>query len=160
MKLLFIRHAEAAELDTWPGDDMDRPLTRDGVKTARAMCRLLASRGIAADILFTSEALRARQTAECFRKIARRTKATCLLNPGCTRDDVIQLVSDNPRARLIAVAGHEPDFSTIIAALIGAPRAHIKLKKGACALIDLDDQLRGELCWLIPPAPAKKGIHG
>ena len=48
--------------------------------------------------------------------------------------------------------GHDPDFSELVAVLVGALR--IPMRKGALARIDADLPLRpagGILRWLLPP---------
>jgi phosphohistidine phosphatase SixA len=50
------------------------------------------------------------------------------------------------------VAGHDPDFSELLAELAGAER--IPMPKGALARIDIERPLRaggGTLHWLVPP---------
>jgi phosphohistidine phosphatase SixA len=50
------------------------------------------------------------------------------------------------------IAGHDPDFSELVAELCGAPQ--IPMRKGALARIDLERPLTaggGTLRWLVPP---------
>jgi phosphohistidine phosphatase SixA len=52
----------------------------------------------------------------------------------------------------VVLVGHEPDFSALIALLVGASR--IPMKKGALARIDVKRPLApggGILRWLVPP---------
>lgn len=158
MNVLFIRHAEAAEADEWPADDWSRPLTRRGQKQASELFRFLRKKGLRCEAVFCSEALRARQTAELFAgRVRRRTTVSPLLNPGCTVKKLRQLARASGRAS-IAVVGHEPDFSAIIAELAGASGLRLKMAKGACAMVELREDRRGALQWLLPPFPvlAKK----
>ena len=50
------------------------------------------------------------------------------------------------------VAGHDPDFSELLAELAGA--AQIPMRKGALARLDIERPLRpgtGTLRWMVPP---------
>ena len=160
MNILFIRHAEAVERSKWPGGDMGRPLTKRGRTDAMRCFALLQKAGIQAGLAVTSEAARARQTAEIFcRKNKARLHVSHLLNPGADENNIRKLLHAHRNKETIAVIGHEPDFSTIIAKLIGGKNARIILGKGACALVTLDQKNAGELRWLLPPFPrvGKKG---
>ena len=154
MNILFIRHAEAVEPSDWPGDDHSRPLTKAGRGTARRMSAFLAAAGIEPALVLTSAAVRSRETAACAGKHFRRARVEPLLNPGCTEAKMRALLRATAKHELIALIGHEPDFSTIIARLIGDGSARLKLQKSACALIKLADKKRpGQLLWLVPPLP-------
>jgi phosphohistidine phosphatase SixA len=49
------------------------------------------------------------------------------------------------------VVGHEPEFSSTVAEVIGG--GNVELKKGALALVDMDDSVGGGvLRWLLTPA--------
>ncbi len=76
---------------------------------------------------------------------------TPALAPGFTGRQLRDLLRQYPAAKAIMLVGHEPDFSTTIAQLIGGGR--VAMKKGGLARVDLDslDPPRGELIWLIAP---------
>jgi phosphohistidine phosphatase SixA len=62
------------------------------------------------------------------------------------------LLLDAGEPEKVVLVGHDPDFSELVAVLIGALR--IPMRKGALARIDADRPLRpagGILRWLVPP---------
>ena len=64
-------------------------------------------------------------------------------------EDILRDAGDPLRP---VVVGHDPDFSTLVAELCGAP--DIPMKKGALARIDIERPLRpgaGTIRWLVPP---------
>jgi len=152
MKILFIRHAEAVESEEWNGDDLGRPLTASGRAVAKGMARLMKKIGVQPGIVICSEAVRARQTAKYFVGGKKGARISQLLNPGCSTAGLRRLLREHGKEELIAVAGHEPDFSTIITELIGNGTARVKMSKGACALVEMGNG-RGLLRWLLPPLP-------
>jgi phosphohistidine phosphatase len=126
MKLLLIRHAEAA-----PGQpDALRPLTAAGRQAARALGERLER----LDAVVTSPLLRARETGA---ELARVTGAPALaderLAPGADAGAVLEAVSG--RGEIVAVVAHQPDCSSIAAALTGGPEP--AFAPGAMIEIDL-----------------------
>ena len=74
-----------------------------------------------------------------------------LLTPGFRVEDLTRLLRKYPQQVLMLV-GHEPDFTLVIAALIGGS---VKLSKAGIALVDLNLQ-KGKLLWLFPPKITKR----
>jgi phosphohistidine phosphatase len=62
-QLTLLRHAKSSWADSRLSDH-DRPLANRGLRDAPRMGRRLEARGIAVDLMLTSTAVRARQTAE------------------------------------------------------------------------------------------------
>jgi phosphohistidine phosphatase len=154
MKILFIRHAEAVESGEWDGEDMTRPLTKQGRKEAANASRVLLAAAMKPDIFVSSAAVRARKTAKIIAsKVGAELQEDSRLNPGCTFAAIKGILRSHAACKSVALVGHEPDFSLAIAALIGGGRAQIKMNKAACALVSLDDRGLGELRWLIPSFP-------
>jgi broad specificity phosphatase PhoE len=60
--LLLIRHAKAADRETWTGDDRDRPLVERGRRQAERLARALG--GVPLGVVAASPWLRCTQTAE------------------------------------------------------------------------------------------------
>lgn len=152
MHVLFVRHAAAVEVDEWPDDDLSRPLTRKGRRSARAAFRFLSQRGVRPDRIISSEAVRSRETAALLATATkRRVTVDAALNPGLSPAALRKVLRKHAKAEVVALVGHEPDFSTAIAGLIGDGTARIKVAKAACALVALDAAGRGTLLWLLPP---------
>ena len=154
MKIFFIRHAEAIEREEWTGDDMSRPLTAKGKRTASAMADFLRMSDNQPQRFISSEAIRAKETAAIF---AGRTRVQIsqILNPGCTMNAFGKLLKKCGQKKGIAVVGHEPDFSVIMAELIGDGSARIKMAKAACAIVEYETGC-GRLLALLSPAMSGK----
>ncbi len=138
MIVWLVRHALAVEPDQFPGTDLRRPLTPEGQKRARAMFSHLAKVREAPDVLLTSEAVRARETAAIFAEEFRvnTPTATPRLNPGARFPDIHGLVANVPaETRFVALFGHEPDFSGAARCWTGEGTLDIVLKK--CGIIEL-----------------------
>jgi phosphohistidine phosphatase len=155
MRVLVIRHAHAAPQS--PGmSDADRTLTAEGERRFRA-----AARGLAAivrpDVLLTSPLLRARQTAAI-------AGAAWTLEPRPERalasgpvDQIFDLLGDQPPDATVALVGHEPTVSLLVATLAGLPSADaVAFEPGAAALLEWDGPGRGSgwLVWFLPPGEA------
>lgn len=154
MLILFIRHAEAVEAEDFTGDDLNRPLTSAGRKSARAAFKRLAAKVEAPDLIVTSEAVRARETANILAKVFGHTAVatTALLNPGARPKALKKMLSDLPKSvRTLMLVGHEPDFSRMVSALVARGELAIKLKKAGCIAVELETAGRGSLLFALPP---------
>lgn len=132
--LLVVRHAIAEERDParWP-DDAVRPLTAAGAeKFARAARRL--ARVVPAPVcVLASPYARARQTADILALQARWPFAQEMsaLTPDVTADALVDALQGLDTASgPLAIVGHEPQLSLVIAFLCGA---RVELKKGGVA---------------------------
>jgi phosphohistidine phosphatase len=153
VELCFLRHAQAADRETWDRPDEERPLTEKGRRQAERLGRLLAAAGFAPDAVITSPLVRARETAEI---VAGLVGVGVLAEPrlGEPLDlatlDAILDDAGSPRRPI--VVGHDPDFSELVTELVGG--APIFMRKGALARMDVERPLEpgaGELRWLLPP---------
>lgn len=61
-KLIVMRHAKS-DWTTNAGSDFDRPLAKRGIRDAPKMGRWLSEKGLVPDLIISSPALRAKQTA-------------------------------------------------------------------------------------------------
>jgi phosphohistidine phosphatase SixA len=145
MRLLFIRHAPALDRLEWYDDDVFRPLTQRGEALAQKTFAKLSKIIKMPDMIFSSEAVRAKQTADILSTaFGVDVKLSTKLNPGATFKDIKSLLQDN-----IAFVGHEPDFSDIIQTMTGAS---IRLKKGGIVELEYDMQTqKGFLKLLLTP---------
>ena len=154
MEILFLRHGIAEERETWEGDDRARPLTARGRKAMERTAARLAELGIAPELIVTSPLVRARQTAEIAAAglgMDDRVVEDERLAPGFDAGGLRDLLEDRPVTAAVMLVGHEPDFSEIIAELIGGGR--VVCKKGGLARVDVAELsfAGGELVWLLPP---------
>jgi len=155
MKLLIIRHAIAVDRGVSGVSDDERPLTPDGEKKFRQAARGLADAAPRPAVLFTSPLLRARQTAEIAAAAWGRLKARDL--PALASGDMDGLaaaLAEQPQDATIAVVGHEPHVSDLLARLLGGAAAErLTFRKGGAALVELPGGLAegGRLVWYLRP---------
>lgn len=153
LELHFLRHAHAGDPMKWDGDDADRPLSGKGRDQADRLARHLAAIGFQPDVILTSPKARARQTAELVadRLGVRLTVDERLAGP-VTLAALEGVLADAGDPGRPVIVGHDPDFSDLLALLIGA--SEIPMRKGAMARVDLARGIApgtGVLRWLIPP---------
>ena len=125
----LIRHGIAMEREEFQGSDYDRPLTPSGrEKTQKAMTGLLEviKDNQERPVLFSSGALRAKQTAEVFASVAAagEQKATKLqfsdsVKPGANALDYLDVLIHHPlkNGECLLLFGHEPKISETVALL-------------------------------------------
>jgi len=162
MRVLFIRHAAAADQAAFGGSDLDRPLSDEGRKEARKMFKALAGLYPQPNQIVSSKAMRARETAEiacsCFGR-AQRIESE-LLNPGSSFKDFRKLIAGLPgQPELVVVIGHEPDFSHILGQIIADGELRIDVKKASCIEVDINRICKGELKLMLSPKAAAKLVQ-
>jgi phosphohistidine phosphatase len=160
MRLLIVRHAVATPRGVPGVPDEMRPLTKEGrarfAKAARGLARLLDP----PDTLLTSPWLRAAQTARILAKAWGRlepeqTKALA----GGSFEDQAAVLDRLPRESVVAVVGHEPCLSELLARLVGARSAErLAIKKGGVAVVDVPGKLAGggTLVSFLPPGVLRR----
>lgn len=127
MDLVLWRHAEAVE---WTQDcnDLARPLTSRGEKQATRMAAWLDRQLPDGTRIVASPALRTEQTAKA---LGRKFKVRPELAPGCTVEELLNLVQWPAGKGTILVIGHQPTLGQTIAQLIGLSAAECAVKKGS-----------------------------
>ena len=154
MRLLIVRHAIAVEQA--PGlPDADRALTPDGERRFREAARGLAAILPPPDALLTSPWRRARQTADLAAEVwgRPRPQETPALAGG-TFEELAEALDRHRRKKLVAVVGHEPWLSALLARLLGTPHDdRLAFKKGGAALVEVPGGLAagGSLVWFVTP---------
>jgi phosphohistidine phosphatase len=156
MKVLLIRHAPAVRNGTGGVRDHDRPLTRRGRQRFRLAARGLARIVGRPDVLLTSPLTRARETADIAAEAFKRV--TPRIEPALGQDDVDLLVTTLKKYRpdaTVALVGHEPTLSGLLAHLIGMHQGddRFAFKKGGAALVNLQEgaSVPGQLLWFVKP---------
>lgn len=122
MKLYVMRHS-VAEDQSHDGSDASRALTAVGRDRARAVAKALQSFDEAPRLVVTSPLVRALQTAEIVHAHA-QVEVPLEINPAMAPGgDALAMVLGAARAnrKRLMVVGHEPDVSSLVARLIGAP---------------------------------------
>lgn len=160
MRLLIIRHAIAVPAGQAGVPDGERPLTGRGRRRFRRAARGLARIADPPDVLLTSPLRRAVQTA----RIAARAWGG--IEPveepslaGADLDAVLAAVMHASEvagapAGLVAVVGHEPSTSSLLARLIGGSRPErLEFRRGGAALVELPGPAGegGRLVWYLQP---------
>lgn len=150
--ILIVRHAPAE--DSSADGDRGRALTAAGAaemaQAAAGLARLLDP----IDTIATSPLRRARETADLL--AAQWTASARVelpeLAPGFEREDLAAWLDAQDSAS-VALVGHEPDLSGLIAWLIaGTGGARLHMRKGAAALLSLRGRAgpgAAELEWLM-----------
>jgi phosphohistidine phosphatase len=160
MQLLIIRHAIAVPRGTPGIPDEDRPLTPEGEQKFREAAEGLAKLVDRPDALLTSPWRRARQTAAVAAAAWGRLEPeeTAALASGSFEEQAAVL-DRYPRDATVAVVGHEPWVSELLARLLGTRHdARLEFKKGGAALVDVPGRLAGggSLVFYLPPRVLRK----
>jgi phosphohistidine phosphatase len=153
MELYLLRHAHAGDPAAWDGPDSARPLSDKGERQADRLGRYLSSVGFAPDAIITSPKVRAARTAELVAlHLAVPVGVDDRLGGDLSLESREALIHDAGDPAKLILVGHDPDFSELVAVLVGALR--IPMRKGTLARLDTDLPLRpagGILRWLVPP---------
>jgi phosphohistidine phosphatase len=160
MKLLVVRHAIAVPHGTPGVADNERPLTPEGETKFREAARGLARILDAPDALLTSPWLRARQTAAIAAEAwdAPQPKLTPALASGSFEEQA-RVLDEYPEDATVAIFGHEPWVSELVARLLGTRASdRLTFKKGGAALLEIRGRLAGGglLVWYLPPKLLRK----
>lgn len=124
MNLLIVRHGKA--VDAAPGlGDAGRWLTGKGRRVTRRVAQWLVRREERRPAaIWTSPLVRAVQTAEILAEAAALTGEVSVaaeLMPGRDAREVVKLLAAEAQEGPLALVGHEPLLSEIVATLIGDP---------------------------------------
>ncbi len=159
MKLIvFLRHGKSdwtAAYDT----DHERPLAKRGRRASRRMGRFLAKAGLSPDLIISSTAKRAHDTA----RIASEAGSwDCALETTdgfylCDARDVISALRRLPEeCERVVVVGHEPTWSEAVSLLIGG--GHIRVPTAAMSAVEPLGEAWADLApdscrllWHVPP---------
>jgi phosphohistidine phosphatase len=154
MEVYFLRHGEAGKGSGGHGGDAARQLTEEGIARMEREAVFISALRLRLDAILTSPLVRAQQTAEIVARELRLLDALAVedhLSPGFGPEELRRILQEHRAAGALMLVGHEPDFSSTIAACIDGGR--VEIKKGALARVDIDnpDSLSGILVWLLPP---------
>lgn len=160
MKVLIVRHGPAGDRGQWAetgkSDDF-RPLTDEGKAKCRASFGALKGQIEALDAIATSPLTRAIETAEILARVFPSAGAatTRTLKPDAGPDEAIAWLGRRAADNTVALVGHEPHLSGLIARMCGLRDDSVpELKKGGCALVVFDGRpapSRGNLLWVNKP---------
>lgn len=123
----FIRHAKSS-WDQAGLADIDRPLNIRGKVTAPLMAKILAERGFKPDLIISSTAKRARQTAKFFRKEYGIKKDEMQIEPliyGGDEQAIFDILRKLPDTMdTVFLFGHNPTMN-YLAALFSEDHIHV-----------------------------------
>lgn len=148
MLLYFMRHAEAEEVG--PVGDESRALTQNGVQRTEEAAAALHAMDLELDLILSSPATRAMQTAEIVAQVLEvPVKPEKLLGGRLGLPELESALQEHDMQLNVLLVGHEPDFSEVISELIGG--GNIEMKKGAIACVGCQGVTRGRgaLRWLM-----------
>jgi phosphohistidine phosphatase len=153
MHLHLLRHGDAGDPLAWDGPDTRRPLSDRGVEQAERLGAHLKAVGFPAMPFLTSPKVRASQTATRVAtavggKVVVEARLAGALDP----DAIEAILSAHGDPERVVLVGHDPDFSELLATLIGAPE--VPMRKGALARIAIERPIQpgtGILRFLLPP---------
>jgi phosphohistidine phosphatase len=157
MKIHIVRHAIAELREDWHDPDEQRPLTAKGRKKMARIVRGLRNLEVELTHLYSSPLLRAQQTAEIIQEGLKLEKIapTDLLVPEADPAQIISFLNEHDDQAALALVGHEPHVSALLAFLVTGKSAAIALfKKGGVALLEGEKPLRAGkflLRWLLEP---------
>ncbi len=152
MNLYMMRHGEAGNHHI-TGDDSLRSLTSEGIEKLEKQAKQMVKWDIKIDKILSSPFVRAKQTAQIVAD-AYKLKVTeddRLAAVNFTRDSLGSLLTDYSKVEHLFIAGHNPDFSVVLGAIVGG--ANLEFSKGALAcvyMVRLNPPL-GALQYFIPP---------
>ncbi len=152
--IYFMRHA-TAELRQPELPDRPRQLIAKGQRQAEKVAAWLLAQQITPELILCSPYPRATQTAQI---VCEKADLTSLQQvewlaidtpTGTALTALWQLLPNLPGSTLLV--GHEPDFSQLIAALLGATSPSLRIKKASLCCVELDIHTRqAQLQWLLP----------
>ncbi len=151
MDLILLRHGKAETGN--PAGDFASELLDRGREQSRRAARLLKSADMLPHIVLTSPLVRARQTANEFCRTAGipgpviQGWLACGMGPETALSELSAFLD----FKRVMIVGHEPDFSQLVAWILGSVGGHVEIKKGSIACISvIPPARRGILRFLIP----------
>ena len=155
--LLLLRHAKSS-WKTGNVKDFDRPLNQRGMKAAPQVGKSLRKRKLKLDLVLSSPAERARQTAQVVLESARLSVELRyderIYEAGAAQLlEVVSQIEDS--ANVAMLVGHNPGMEDLLKVLTGEKR-HLSTAAFACIELDVEkwNKVRagvGRLEWLAKP---------
>ncbi len=155
--LLLLRHAKA-EPDA-PSGDWERRLTPRGKYDAAAAGRIIAGLGLPIDLIVSSDARRALETAEIVASVL-GWQDPIRLEPliyGASVGTLLDVIHDLPEsARCALLVGHNPGFAELTATLAGTSELSLSLPTASVAHLEI-----GGATWqdALPGSAHVRGIR-
>ena len=115
-KLLLMRHAKSSWDDSDIPDQM-RPIKKKGRKDAERMGKLLKSKKLEPDLILSSTALRAKETAEIVAETCKCKKEIVFLDSLYMAEpsDILHAIEKNAKdKKTIMIVGHNPGLEAFL----------------------------------------------
>ena len=164
MQLYVVEHGIAVEGGEGIPDEW-RPLTDKGRRRFQKTARAFGKLGRKLDLILTSPLVRAVQTAEILAGETEPEEVAVLaeLDPKFDVQAVRNAIASRAgKAEAVAIVGHEPQLSSVLAALSGVSQAEIDLENGTIVRVDVSTLTDGASAdprwWLKPKGTRKKGL--
>ena len=156
-RLMILRHAKS-DWNSGADSDHSRPLNRRGTEAAMTMGRVLSRIGEVPDIIYTSSATRARETALLAADAGGWDVETVELDElyGTSAGGALAIAARAPEtAERLLLVGHQPTWGYLIRAITGGS---VEMKTATVAGIDMHmdrwehaPDAMGSLAYLIQP---------
>jgi phosphohistidine phosphatase len=163
-ELTLLRHAKSVQGPAYTSD-RERPLAERGRGDAEIMGKFLSQAEVVPDLIVSSPAERARQTAEILARAAGYTAGIRWEEAAYAAgaDALLSVVRGLPtQAEHALLVGHNPGFEELAALLIGT-ECGVTLPTAAAVHLVIDTDNWSEVCagagrlqWLITPKLLKK----
>lgn len=158
MRLYLLRHG-IAEDSAPSGGDVARRLTQAGRSRMRTQAAGMRALGLTFEVILTSAAVRAAQTAEIVAAAWANGPAPRELDalaPGVPAAETLQALRPFLRRRSVLAVGHEPGLSRLAALVLtgSSDGLRIRLKKGGLIALDVQSfrpRTGAELRFLAAP---------
>ena len=164
MELYVVEHGIAVESGEGIPDEW-RPLTEKGRRRFQRTARAFGKLGRQLDLILSSPLIRAVQTAEILAGETEPAEVAILaeLDPKFDVESARNAIAARAgKAKAVAVVGHEPQLSSVLAMLAGVPREEIELESGSIVRLDVSGLADGAVAdprwWLKPKGARKKGL--
>lgn len=151
-EILLMRHAKSDH--PFGMADRDRPLTKRGERSALAVGRAIASFNAVPDLILTSPARRAADTAMLARDGGGWSAPIVTVDKfyGTGVASVLEGLAPHTAAGRILAVGHEPTWSATVGAIIGGGAIHMVTAAIACIESPLPPAPgSGWLRWMLHP---------
>ena len=163
MTLYVLRHGVAEEIGP-EGDDRSRRLTPGGRRKMRIAAAGMRALGLRFDVLLTSPFARAAETAAIASEALGGPAPRMLpaLEQGVPPVETVRALIEFARAEHVAIVGHEPGLSGVVALLLtgSVDGARLLLKKGGLVALEAREPGRrgttAVLRWMLTPRQLRR----
>jgi phosphohistidine phosphatase len=148
VQVVLVHHGEAVPADV----DAQRPLSEDGLARVEALAREAARRGAKPAVVWHSGKLRARQTADAFRRLCNPLAAFGAvrgLQPTDPATWIVDRVFGEPRD--VMLVGHQPNLTRVLSRLVhGADDALVSFPPHGVVALGGDGERDWRETWRLP----------